>query len=82
MQWQNPDPEAKNIFAEGIAGTIALLNGTGRTRYDILKELNASPEQQKEMRQLVASLYLNGMFEGMLLSVLVIIAYLLITKVI
>ena len=78
----NPDPEIGNVFTEGIAGTISLLKGTGRTRYDILKELNASPEQQKEMRQLIAAIFLNGILIGIAVSAFGLVTYLIVQQVI
>jgi len=71
----NPDPEIGLMPVEGIAGIIAILNGTGRARYDILKELNASPEQQKEMRQLTAAISLIGIMTGLAIAALANIAY-------
>ena len=76
----NPDPDLGYMPLEGIAGIIAMLNGKGRARYDILNELNASPEQQKEMRQLSAALFLIGVMEGLAIAALANIVYFIYLK--
>jgi len=60
-------------------GFEASLNGTLRTRYDILKDLNATDENQKEMRTLTAFLVGIGVATGMAMQTLAIILFLLIT---
>ena len=79
MRFQNPDPYATDMCGDMYRGFEASLNGTLRTRYDILKDLNATDENQKEMRTLTAFLVGIGVATGMAMQTLAIILFLLIT---
>lgn len=62
---KNPDPNVKPFFT-CLYKTIR--QGELRSRYEIMKDANASEELQREMQELVVSLVASGVIVGLTLG--------------
>lgn len=62
---KNPDPNIEPFFT---CLYDVLRKGTIRSRYEIMKDANASEELQREMQRLVVSLIAAGTIVGLLVG--------------
>lgn len=76
--FDNPDPNIEPPIPSIVNGVCSFMNGKLRSRYEILKDANASEELQIEMSRVTATLWFAGVMFGIAISALAVITFFLI----